>query len=120
MNTTKYPLTFRDSCNMAEERGSTAVDLLEMLGPIPTSPAGYALAHGSDFRWTGPEIMNRRWIITPVWTWNSDGGTHSIELWMADHEAPDYAVLTPADAIQLAADLAAVASKIAAAEATEA
>lgn len=120
MNTTKYPLTFRDLGRMADDMGISPVDLLEMLGPIPTSPDGYTLAHGSDFRWTGPEIMNRRWIITPVWTWNSDGGTHSIEVWMADHERPTYANITPAEALQLASDLTAVASKIAATEAMEA
>lgn len=112
MNTTKYPVTVRELGQMAEERGMEVSRLLEVLGPIPMPPEGYTLAHKSDSRWIGEEIVKGRYIITPAWTWNSAGGFHSIELWMADHEAPDYAVLTPVDALQLAADLAAVAKAL--------
>lgn len=116
-HTTKYPATFREFCNMAEERGITATRLLEVLGPIPMPPAGYTLAKGSDRRWIGQELVSRRWIITPSW----DGTTnaHSVEVWMADHKRPTYANLSPADAIQLAADLTAVAQAIATAKAAE-
>jgi hypothetical protein len=112
MNTTKYPLTVRELGQMAEARGMTAPRLLEVLGPIPMPPEGYTLAPKSDTRWIGTETMNRGWIITPVWTWNSTGGTHSIEVWMADHEPPTYADITPAEALQLAADLTAVSNAL--------
>lgn len=119
MNTTKYPVTVREAGDMAEKLGMTLPSLLEMLGPIPMPPAGYTLAPKSDNRWIGPETMSRRWIITPAWTWDSNGAAHSIEVWMADHKRPTYANITPAEALQLAADLTAVASKITAAEAME-
>jgi hypothetical protein len=119
MNTTKYPVTVRDAGDMAEKLGITFVELLEMLGPIPMPPAGYTLARGSDNRWIGTETIRLGWIITPVWTWSSSGGAHSLELWMADHKQPTYSNLSPADALQLAADLAAAAKAIAATEAKE-
>lgn len=119
MNTTKYPDTVRELGKMADEMGISPSELLQMLGPIPMPPAGYTPAPKSDNRWIGPETMSRRWIITPAWTWSSTGGAHSIELWMADHKRPTYANITPAEALHLAADLTAVASKIAAAEAME-
>lgn len=109
---TKYPVTVREAGDMAEKLGMTLPSLLELLGPIPMPPAGYTLAPKSDFRWIGPEIMNRNWIITPAWTQTSTGGTHSIEVWMADHERPTYANITPAEALQLAADLTAVATAL--------
>jgi hypothetical protein len=105
MNTTKYPLTVRELGEMAEEQGVTAARLLEVLGPIPMPPKSYTLAPGSDLRWIGEETMNRNWIITPAWTWNSTGGAHSLELWTANHEPPRYANLSSADAFDLAADL---------------
>lgn len=111
-NTTKYPATVRDLAGMAEKLGMSAAELLEMLGPIPMPPEGYTLAHKSDTRWIGQEIFKSRYIITPAWTWNSAGGFHSIELWMADHEAPSYATLTSDEALQLAADLTAVANAL--------
>lgn len=116
MNTTKYPATVRELGAMAAKLGMKAPELLEMLSPIPMPPAGYTLAPKSDTRWIGPETMSRGWIITPAWTWNSNGGAHSIEVWMADHTPPRYANLSPADALQLAADLTAAARAAGASE----
>ncbi|WP_104175521.1 hypothetical protein [Arthrobacter sp. Y81] len=110
MNTTKYPATVRELGDMAEKLGMKASELLEMLGPIPMPPAGYTLARRSGDRWTGPETFNRGWIITPAW--NASTNTHSIELWAASHEPPSYANLTPDEALQLAADLTAVAKTV--------
>lgn len=114
-HTTKYPVTVRELVEMARERGMEVSRMLEVLGPIPMPPEGYTLAPKSDTRWIGQEIVNGRYIITPAWTWNSAGGFHSIEVWMADHEAPNYASMSPADALQLAADLTAAAHAILAA-----
>lgn len=112
--TIKAPATVRELGDMAEALGITATDLLELLGPIPMPPAGYTLAHGSQNRWIGADIVKQRWIIQPVW----DGSTnrHSLELWMADHRAPNYAELTPAAALQLALDLEAAARALGATE----
>lgn len=41
MNTTKYPATVRELDTMAENLGMTAPRLLEVLGPVPTPPAGF-------------------------------------------------------------------------------
>ncbi|MDQ0679064.1 hypothetical protein QFZ30_002446 [Arthrobacter pascens] len=99
----KTPRTVREAGDMAEKLGMKLPEFLEMLGPIPMPPAGYTLAPHSDDKWIGRETMNRGWIITPAW--NATSNTHSIELWAADHEPPDYTVLTPPEALQLAADL---------------
>jgi hypothetical protein len=114
-HTTKYPATVREAGDMAHALGMKLSEFLELLSPIPMPPAGYTLAKGSDSRWIGPETMNRRWIITPVW--NATTNTHSLELWMADHQPPTYAALSPADALQLAADLTAASESITAPEA---
>jgi hypothetical protein len=103
MNSTKYPATVRELGDMAEELGMKASELLEMLGPIPMPPAGYTLAPKSSDRWIGTEIINRRWILTPVWHSTTD--SHSVDVWMADHMPPNYAELTPAEATELAAAL---------------
>ena len=81
------------------------------LGSTPSlaAPAGYELAEGCSDHWTGREIMNRGWIVNQAW--NSTTGQSTIELWVADHEAPSYGNLTPADAINLATDLLALAKE---------
>ncbi|MDV8148538.1 hypothetical protein [Arthrobacter sp. B10-11] len=101
--TTKYPATVRELGDMAEKLGMTASELLEMLSPIPMPPTGYTLAPKSSHRWIGPEIINGRWILTPVWDATTD--SHSVDIWMADHEPPHYAGLTPTEATDLAAAL---------------
>jgi hypothetical protein len=85
---------------MAEELSMKASELLEMLGPIPMPPAGYTLAPKCSDRWIGTEIINRRWILTPVWHSTTD--SHSVDVWMADHEPPNYAQLSPTEAAELA------------------
>ncbi|MEV8148740.1 hypothetical protein AB0O52_11435 [Arthrobacter sp. NPDC080073] len=69
--------------------------------PWKTPPTGYTKAHGFEDRWEGPEIIKRRWIITPVWDMAT--GLQTVELWMAKPN------LAPDDAIELAADLIAAA-----------
>lgn len=104
---TKWPATVREFGDMAAERGLGIVAMWDELerefGPIPMPPAGYTLAHGSSDRWIGDEVINRRWIITPAWYASTD--SHSIEVWMADHQAPTYGDLTPAEARELGAAL---------------
>ncbi|MEW1921241.1 hypothetical protein [Pseudarthrobacter oxydans] len=117
MNTTKYPATVRELAEMAEKLDMTVLSLLEMLSPIPMPPAGYTLAPKSDSRWIGTETMNRGWIITPVW--DATTNTHFLDVWMADHKKPNYATLTPGEAMQLAADLTAAANAITTTEALE-
>jgi hypothetical protein len=102
MNSTKIPATVRDLADMAQEQGKTLVEMLDIIGPIPMPPAGYVLAQGHEVKWIGHEIVNRRWIITPTWT---AAAGRSLEVWMAGHEPPSYAHLSPEDALQLAADL---------------
>jgi hypothetical protein len=101
--TTKYPPTVRALGDMAEKLGMTAVELLDLLGPIPMPPAGYALAPKSSHRWAGTEIIHGRFIVTPIW--EATTGSHSVDVWMADHERPNYSNLTPAEAADLAAAL---------------
>jgi hypothetical protein len=102
---------------MAEQQGLNPSELLEQLerdlGPMPMPPADYTLAKGSETRWIGAEIVKRRWIITP--SWDSTTNVHSLALWMADHKAPTYAQLSPSEALELAADLAAAAQALEAA-----
>lgn len=96
-------MTVREFADMAYGRGMTFVELLDEAGPIPTRPAGYTLAPKSDFRWTGPEVIHGRFILTPVWDAATD--SHSVDVWMADHMPPNYAELTLAEATELAAAL---------------
>lgn len=105
MKTTKpfSAMTVREFADMAFGRGMTFVELLDEVGTIHTAPAGYTLAPKSDFRWTGPEVIHGRFILTPVWDAATD--SHSVDVWMADHMPPNYAELTPAEATELAAAL---------------
>jgi hypothetical protein len=103
MKTTNYPATVRELGDMAEQLGMTAVELLDMLGPIPMPPLGYTLAPKSSDRWFGPEIINGRWILTPVWHSRTD--SFSVNVWMADHQRPNYANLTQDEAVELATAL---------------
>lgn len=107
----KAPATVRELGDMAEALGMTVPELLDLLGPIPMPPAGFILAAKSSDRWTGPEIVRRGWIVTPVW--NATTGRHSLEVWISDHVPPAYGNLSPADALQLAADLTAAAGEAA-------
>lgn len=99
----KYPTTVREAGERAAQEGLLLSEYLESRGPFPMPPSGHSLAQGSSSRWLGHEIVNRRWIITP--TWDAATDSHAIEVWMADHKAPSYAELSPADAVQFAADL---------------
>lgn len=105
--TTKYPATVREAGDMATALGMKLSEFLEMLSPIPMPPAGYTLVKGSETRWIGAHIVKSRWIIQHAWTSTTD--THSLELWMGGHRAPDYANLFPSEALELAADLTAAA-----------
>ncbi|QSZ47210.1 hypothetical protein [Arthrobacter sp. D5-1] len=107
-NTIKRPATVRELGNMAEEMNMTAAQLLEFLGPWPEPPAGYTLDPHSDVRWLGPETCHRKWIITPVW--NSATEAHSLDVWLADHQPPNYAEMSSQDALELAAVLSAAAA----------
>ncbi|MBT1001179.1 hypothetical protein KIH31_01075 [Paenarthrobacter sp. DKR-5] len=113
---TPWPATLLELAKIAkqrEERPTATLAALETeLGPCPMPPEGYTLAPGSSTRWVGPETTNRGWIITPVWDFTTN--SHSIEVWMAGHQPPSYASLSPADALELVADLAAAARVIAA------
>ncbi|MDQ0117447.1 hypothetical protein J2T22_000617 [Pseudarthrobacter defluvii] len=101
--TTKYPASVRELGDMAEALGMLPSELLEMLGPIPMPPVGYTLTRKSSHRWTGTETYHRRFIVTPVW--DATTGHHSVDVWMADHERPNYSNLTPAEAADLAGAL---------------
>jgi hypothetical protein len=115
--TINWPATVRELGDMAAQQGLNPSELLEQLerdlGPMPMPPADYTLAKGSETRWIGAEIVKRRWIITP--SWDSTTNVHSLALWMADHKAPTYAQLSPSEALELAADLAAAAQALEAA-----
>lgn len=110
MNTTKYSATVRELGDMAESMNMTVLRLLEVLGPIPMPPAGYVLAPKSETRWIGTETMARGYIITPSWDYRTQ--KHSIELWTSKDPGESDAHLTPADAVQLAADLTAAAEAL--------
>ncbi|MDI3211692.1 hypothetical protein [Arthrobacter sp. AL12] len=110
MNTTKTPATVREAGDMAHAKGMTLSEFLDSMPPIPTPPAGYVLAEGCSDHWIGTETINGGWFITPAW--NSTTGAHSLELWVAEHQPPSYANLTPDEALQLAADLTAAAQAI--------
>ena len=108
--TIKDPATVREAGDMAQALGMKLSELMGMLAPIPMPPAGYFLAEKSSDRWIGHEVVKRDWIITPIW--NATTNTHSLELWTANHKPPTYANLSPDDALQLAADLTAVANAL--------
>lgn len=109
LQTTKAPYTIREHAEVAVARGQLLSEYLTTI-TVPVPPAGYTLAHGSQRKWIGPEIVKRRWILTPAW----DGVTdrHSFELWMADHQPPHYGSLTAGEALELAADLTAAAEAL--------
>lgn len=110
MNSTKTPSTVREAAEMAHAANMPLSQFLDTLPAIRKAPAGYVLAEGTDDRWIGAETINRGWIITPAW--NSTTGAHSLELWVANHRPPNYADLSPADALALAADLITAAQAI--------
>lgn len=99
----KYPATVKEACRMAAKLRATLSEFLESIGPLPMPPADYTLAPGCSDRWIGPEVVSRRWIITPAWDATTD--THSLEVWMADHTPPTYGNLTPEEARELGAAL---------------
>lgn len=105
----KWPTTVVACAEDALRRGMKLSEYLEelekRLGPVPMPPAGFQMDPHSDVRWLGPEVYHERWIITPVW--NSTTGAHSLDVWLADHQPPNYADLSPEDALELAAALAA-------------
>lgn len=112
---TAWPATLLELANLSrqtDEMPTATLDALEAeLGPCPLPPRGYTTAAGSSTRWIGPETTSRAWMITAAWDFTTD--SHSIEVWLAEHQPPSYASLSPADALQLAADLAAAARVIA-------
>lgn len=116
--TIRRPFTLRELGDWCNSHEMTILQGLDFFAPWPTAPAGYTLAPKSETRWIGPETMARGYIITPVW--DATTNTHSLDVWMADHKKPNYATLTPAEALQLAADLASTATAIKAIEAAEA
>lgn len=106
---TNWPATVREAGKLAAAEGKTLSELfqelLTELGPCPAPPEGYRLDPHSDVRWLGPETYHQKWIITPVW--NSTTDAHSLDVWLADHQPPNYADLSPEDARDLAAALVA-------------
>jgi len=101
--TIKRPYTMRELGDWASNNGKEILEALDFWAPWPTKPEGYMLARKSDHRWIGPEIVHGRFIVTPVWDARTD--THSVDVWMADHQPPNYSNLTPAEAADLAAAL---------------
>lgn len=108
-HSTKAPTTVREAIDRAHELGMSLSEFLELMPPVPMPPTGYVLEKGPGTRWTGPEIINRGWIITPAWTWDGVAEHHTLELWTA--KEPGYAGshMAPAEALQLATDLIAAA-----------
>ncbi|MET4618679.1 hypothetical protein ABIE18_000102 [Arthrobacter sp. 2762] len=108
----KWFLTVREGAELAYGLGVTLTDLMaeleKRLGPIPMPPAGFSPDPHSDTRWLGPESTHRKWIITPVW--NAATDTHSFDVRLADHQAPNYAALSASDALELTEALAAIAA----------
>lgn len=106
-NPTNWPATIRELGEMAAREDLDLGAMLDRLeaeaGPIPRPPAGYTLAPGCSDHWIGTEIINGRWIITPAW--DSTTNRHTLEVWMADHQPPNYSALTPSAALELAASL---------------
>lgn len=106
--TTLYPATVRELAEMAEARGVKAADLLQELEPFPEVPAGYVLAEGIDGLYLGREIEAAGVVIVPAWNYRTQ--ERYFELWTGkgtDDEAMVH--LSPVDAVQVAASLAAAA-----------
>jgi hypothetical protein len=101
--TTNRPTTVRELGDMAEQLGMLPSELLEELGPWPTPPAGYTMTKGDEDRWIGNDVVNRQYIVTPVW--NGATNSRSIDLWTSREPGESDAHLTPLEAIELAADL---------------
>lgn len=103
-HSTAWPATVLALGDMAEERGMKPSELLAELerdlGPCPMPPAGYRLNKAGDL-WTGPETMNRGWILTPGWKFDTG---HCINVGtVTDRD------LTPTEALELGAALIAAA-----------
>ncbi|MDI3194803.1 hypothetical protein QK290_10620 [Pseudarthrobacter sp. AL07] len=96
-NATNWPATVRELGDMAEKQGLNIVELMDELereaGPIPMPPAGYTLAPGCDDLWVADETMNRGWILTPGWKFDTG---HCINVWTVQDRD-----LTPTEALEL-------------------
>lgn len=103
METIKRPYTMRELGEWASDNDMDILQALDFFTPWPTRPEGYTLPKKSEYRWTGHEVIHGRFILTPVWDARTD--THSVDVWMADHQPPNYANLTPAEATDLATAL---------------
>lgn len=108
-----WPTTVREAGEIAASEGKSVAELFqeltEELGPCPTPPEGFQLDPHSDVRWLGPEVMHKRWIITPVW--NAATDTRSVDVWLADHTPPNYSELSAEDALDLVAALSAAVAR---------
>ncbi|QHK18821.1 hypothetical protein GU243_02435 [Pseudarthrobacter psychrotolerans] len=95
--TTNWPATVRELGEMAANKDLDASAMLAELeaqfGPCPMPPTGYTLESAKSGRWIGTETMNRSWILTPGWKFDTG---HCIDVWTVD-----YRDLTPTEALQL-------------------
>lgn len=102
--TTNWPATVRELGGMAFQQGLNPVELLQQLerdlGPMPMPPAGYRLNKAGDC-WIGEDIVNRGWILTPGWKFDTG---HCINVWTVQDRD-----LTPTEALELGTALIAAA-----------
>lgn len=113
-NKTLATMTVREAGDVAHQMDMTLADWLAMIGPIPTAPAGYELEKTSSTRWIGPEKVGPRWIVTAIW--DAATNAQTVEVFTATNVGEKYTNLTPAEALAMASDVAAVARTIAGAE----
>ncbi|MGY4543134.1 hypothetical protein ACVWY0_003062 [Arthrobacter sp. UYNi723] len=96
-NGTNWPATVRELGVMAENQGLGLVEMWDELerevGPLPLPPAGYTLAPGTGDLWIAAETMNRGWIMTPGWKFDTG---HCINVWTVDGRD-----LSPKEALEL-------------------
>ncbi|MBD1541041.1 hypothetical protein G9E11_01970 [Arthrobacter sp. IA7] len=101
-NAIKRPATLRELGDMAGDF-PTFMRMLDELGPWPIPPVGFAMTKGSEQRWIGNDVVNRQYIVTPVW--NAATNSRSIDLWTSKEPGESDTHLMPLQAIELAADL---------------
>lgn len=111
-HTINWNMTVVEAANLAIQQGYGT--FAEWIGDHsdswPKRPEGYTLPRRSEYRWVGPEIVHSRFILTPVWDARTD--THSVDVWMADHQPPNYANLSPSESTELATALMTIANTL--------
>jgi hypothetical protein len=95
----------KEHATTEETNNHQGVNSMSNFTPTPKAPKGYVKVKDCADLWVGPDSTDRGWIVTP--SWDAAADKHSLEVW-----TPEYNILTPAEARQLAQVLLASADAI--------